>query len=136
MTKKEIDELKKEIKNEVLQEIKKEMKGGKFNFSAYKQEVVSDDIIKAQEFLDKNRWYWYIPVIGFCIYMYELTQMLTSIDRGILRKKINRASLPWLWIDIPFYYGTFLVCAINYFPLRTKAILRKAIQMAMNEKDD
>ncbi len=125
-------EIKEELRKEILQELKGEVlpkKGENFDFNAYKNQVVADDINKAQEFIKINQWYWYIPIIGYFIYMYQLGQTLTSIDRGVLRKQINRASLPWLWLDIPFTYIFPVVIIFNYWPGRTKKIILKAIKM-------
>ncbi|NQZ29331.1 MAG: hypothetical protein HRT98_02990 [Mycoplasmatales bacterium] len=131
-----IEQLKKDIKEEVKQEILKELrnelgeaKGKNFDFDEYKNQVVADDIEKAENFLKMNHWYWYIPIIGYFIYMYHMNQAFTSIDRGVLRKKINRASLPWLWIDIPFAYFIPLMIVFNYWPWRTRKVLKTAIKM-------
>ncbi len=131
-----VKQIKKEIKEEVKQEILNELrsessesKGKNFDFDAYKSQVVADDIKKAEAFITVNHWYWYIPIIGYFIYMYHMNQAITSIDRGILRKKINRASLPWLWIDIPFAYLIPLMIIFNYWPLRTRKVLKVAIEM-------
>ncbi|TCG11574.1 hypothetical protein [Mycoplasma todarodis] len=125
-------EIKEELREEILQELNRKIKptkGENFDFNAYKDQVVADDIRKAEEFIDTNHWYWYIPIIGYFIYMYHMNQALTSIDRGVLRKKINKASLPWLWVDIPFAYFVPIMILFNYWPWRTRAVFRKAIEM-------
>ncbi len=131
-----IEQMKKEIKEEVKQELLIELrnethnsKGENFDFDAYKTQVVADDIKKAEAFIKVNHWYWYIPIVGYFIYMYHMNQAITSIDRGVLRKKINRASLPWLWIDIPFAYFIPLMIIFNYWPWRTRKVLKTAIEM-------
>ncbi len=60
MTKQEREQLKKELKQEILAELRKEKittkaKGSDFNFEAYKNEVVADDINKAIEFVEINK---------------------------------------------------------------------------------
>ncbi len=126
------NEIKEEIKQELLIELRNEThnsKGKNFDFDAYKAQVVADDIKKAETFIKVNHWYWYIPIVGYFIYMYHMNQAITSIDRGVLRKKINRAGLPWLWIDIPFAYFIPLMIVFNYWPWRTRKVLKTAIKM-------
>ncbi len=129
-------EIKEELRKEIIQELKgsvKNAKGKDFDFDAYKDQVVADDIKKAEEFLKVNNWYWYIPIIGYMIYAYQMNQVLTSIDRGILRKKINKASLVWLWLDVPFTWIVPVMLIINYWPGRTKNVLRRAIEMTKGQ---
>lgn len=128
-------ELKVELKNEILKEINKSskqpqnLKGIDFDFTEYKKEVVHDDIKKIQEFIATKKKIWFVPLIGMCVYLYDFTQALASIDRGILRQNINKASLKWLWLDIPFLYTIPIIILFNYMPWRTRAIMRKAIEL-------
>ena len=139
MTKKEIGALKAELKKEIIKEMKDskvKSKGEDFDFEEYKKEVVKDDIKKVQAFIDKKiKWYWFIPLFGALIYLYQYGQLLISIDRGIVRQNIVEASLRWLWIDWIFFYGTFFVAIINYLPFSHKCILRRAIVLTKNNKN-
>ncbi|NQZ66239.1 MAG: hypothetical protein HRT99_03430 [Mycoplasmatales bacterium] len=132
----ERQKIKEEIKKEIIEELKgQNFKGGNFDFEKYKKEVVEDDMKKMSKFQKTNKWYWYIPIIGFGIYMYQFGQTMTSIDRGLLRKNFNKAGLKYLWITIPFLYIAPIYLVLNYLPIIFKLQMKRGLELTKKENN-
>lgn len=135
MTNKEKEILKKEIIAEVLHELKNKgltsAGNEQFDFDQYKLKVVEDDIKKVESFINsKFKWQWFIPIFGIFISLYHVQQVVSSIDRGQLKVKINKASLSWIFVTILAFYPSFI---FNLMPFINKRIFKKAIKLAKYE---
>lgn len=143
MTKKEREELKKEIVAEVLKELqatKLTQPKTEYGFAAYKEDVVKDDLAKVEAFITKGRkWTWFIPLVGFYIYAYRLQQLLNSLDRGAMRVAIAKYQAR----NTAWYLLVWMICLPMIFNVQTwidwpifkKAVKEVKANLEQNQKE-
>lgn len=131
----DIEQLKKEV--EILKkrqdDLEKKIENLQGNaFKEYKQKVNRDDLNKVNEFKPIKAIY-FIPLIGWCIYLFKWGYLWESLDRGFVRKTIWKYQLIYMWAYL-FIFSFFCVFFVfNYFPIVDRMVIKKLNKIYQEE---
>lgn len=123
---KRIDDLENKVNNS------QSLINSKINFEQYKKDVIEDDLEKIKQF-KFYKWQYFLPLIGFFIYFYDLNLILVNTDRGFVRKYYTIYSIRYgLYMFI--FTITCCFCIFNYFPFLDKKVFKKINQIWQKTK--